>query len=89
LLDSAGIGFGPNGMRTLDLIEPRFRALYEKICVGNKPSDAQWVFFEALLMEEGLGKRPLFDGNRKCPCSSPCFIKAIGVGSVMTRFRIG
>lgn len=39
----------------MDLIEPRFRPRYEKICVGNKPADAQDVFFEGLLLEEGLG----------------------------------
>lgn len=52
-------------MRTLDLIEPGFRALYEKICVGNKPSDAQWVFFEGLLMEKGLGKSYLVSRRRE------------------------
>jgi len=42
-------------LQSLDLIEPRFRALYEAVAVGNKPEDAQWVFFEGLLLEEGLG----------------------------------
>ncbi|KAK4891404.1 hypothetical protein LTS10_012885 [Elasticomyces elasticus] len=51
----AGIGFAPNGLQSLDLIEPRFRALYEDVAVGNKREDAQWVFFEGLLLEEGLG----------------------------------
>ncbi|KAI8415947.1 hypothetical protein FOFC_05574 [Fusarium oxysporum] len=32
----AGIGFAPNGMRTMDLIEPGFRPFYEAICVGNQ-----------------------------------------------------
>lgn len=39
----------------MDLIEPEFRPEYEKICVGNKPTDAQHVFFEGMLLEEGLG----------------------------------
>ena len=39
----------------MDLIEPRFRPLYEEICVGNKASDAQHVFFEGMLLEKGLG----------------------------------
>ena len=39
----------------VDLIEPAFRPLYEKISVGNKPANAQHVFFEGLLLEEGLG----------------------------------
>ena len=41
----------------MDVIEPRFRPEYEKICVGNKPAEAQDVFFEGLLLEEGLGTR--------------------------------
>lgn len=52
---SAGIGFGPNGLRAMDLIEPAFRPKYEQICVGNKGADAQHIFFEGLLLEEGLG----------------------------------
>jgi salicylate hydroxylase len=51
----AGIGFAPNGMAAMDLIEPGFRPRYEKICVGNKPADAQDVFFEGMLLAEGLG----------------------------------
>ncbi|THY19712.1 monooxygenase [Aureobasidium pullulans] len=50
----AGIGFAPNGMRTMDLIEPAFRPLYEKICVGNKGEQNQNIFFEGMLLEEGL-----------------------------------
>lgn len=52
---SAGIGFAPNGMRTMDLIEPGFRPLYEKACVGNLGDDAQHIFFEGMLMAEGFG----------------------------------
>jgi salicylate hydroxylase len=55
ILVSAGIGLGPNGLRAMDLMEPGFRAKYEKICVGNKSLDAQHVFFEGLLLQEGLG----------------------------------
>jgi len=39
----------------MDLIEPGFRALYEKICVGNKGADKQDIFFEGMLLGEGLG----------------------------------
>lgn len=55
-MHSAGIGFAPNGLRAMDLIEPGFRPKYEQICVGNKPAEAQDVFFEGMLLEEGLGK---------------------------------
>ena len=42
-------------MRAMDLIEPRFRELYEGICVGNKGEEAKHVFFEGLLLRNGLG----------------------------------
>lgn len=61
----AGIGFGPNGIQALDLIEPGFRALYESVCVGNKDADAQWVFFEGLLLEPGFGRGQPWNGNLK------------------------
>ncbi|KAL6703437.1 hypothetical protein ACN47E_009696 [Coniothyrium glycines] len=50
----AGIGFAPNGMLAMDLIEPRFRHAYDRVCVGNKPSEAQNVFFRGLLLEKRL-----------------------------------
>jgi salicylate hydroxylase len=42
-------GLAPNGLRAMDLIEPEFRPRYENICIGNKPANAQIVFFEGLL----------------------------------------
>jgi salicylate hydroxylase len=42
-------------MRAMDLIEPGFRSKYEEICVGNKSAEALHVFFEGLLLQEGLG----------------------------------
>ncbi|THY07638.1 monooxygenase [Aureobasidium pullulans] len=59
----AGIGFAPNGMRTMDLIEPAFRPLYEEICVGNKGDQNQNIFFEGMLLEEGLGRDQAWFGN--------------------------
>ncbi|KAG4291395.1 salicylate hydroxylase [Fusarium proliferatum] len=59
----AGIGFAPNGMRTMDLIEPGFRPLYEAICVGNKGEKAQDIFFEGMLLEDGLGRNKPWYGN--------------------------
>ena len=55
-LESAGIGFGPNGMLAMDLLAEGFRPKYEAICVGNKSEKDQHIFFEGLLCEEGLGK---------------------------------
>ncbi|KAL5866413.1 hypothetical protein ACKVWC_011440 [Pyricularia oryzae] len=59
----AGIGFAPNGMRTMDLIEPAFRPLYEDICVGNKGQDNQHIFFEGMLLEKGFGRDKPWAGN--------------------------
>lgn len=39
----------------MDLIEPGFRPKYENICVGNKGVDAQHIFFEGMLLADGLG----------------------------------
>lgn len=39
----------------MDLIEPSFRPRYEKISVGNKTPEARHIFFEGLLLQEGLG----------------------------------
>lgn len=39
----------------MDLIEPGFRPLYEKVCVGNKGENVQSIFFEGMLLEEGFG----------------------------------
>ncbi|KAB8253454.1 hypothetical protein BDV35DRAFT_333808 [Aspergillus flavus] len=59
----AGIGFAPNGMRTMDLIEPGFRPLYERVCVGNKGENAQSIFFEGMLLEEGFGRGQPWHGR--------------------------
>lgn len=57
LRQSAGIGLGPSGQRVMDMIDEDFRRKYEAVCVGNKPADQQHVFFEGLLLKEGLGIR--------------------------------
>ncbi|KAK4947460.1 hypothetical protein LTR10_013828 [Elasticomyces elasticus] len=71
----AGIGFAPNGLRAMDLIEPGFRPKYEKICIGNKPADAQDVFFEGLLLEEDLGQDQPWSGNLKSAWGHPDFVR--------------
>ncbi|KAJ9604294.1 hypothetical protein H2200_011128 [Cladophialophora chaetospira] len=59
----AGIGLGPNGLQSMDLIEEGFRPKYEAVCVGNKPPDAQHVFFEGLLLQKGLGLEEAWYGH--------------------------
>ncbi|KAL5113206.1 hypothetical protein ACEQ8H_008933 [Pleosporales sp. CAS-2024a] len=59
----AGIGFGPNGMQALDLIEPGFRPLYEAICTTNKGKGTEHIFFEGQLIDKGLGHDQPWFGN--------------------------
>ncbi|KAK0390163.1 hypothetical protein NLU13_3736 [Sarocladium strictum] len=71
----AGIGFAPNGMLAMDLIEPRFRPLYERICVGNKPEDAQWVFFEGMLLQPGFGREKPWSGKLRSAWGHPDYTR--------------
>ncbi|KAK5045068.1 hypothetical protein LTR84_010216 [Exophiala bonariae] len=69
----AGIGFAPNGLRAMDLIEPGFRPLYENVSCGNKDPKAHGVFFEGLLVEEGLGLDQPWSGDLKSAWGHPDF----------------
>ncbi|KIW12752.1 hypothetical protein PV08_07938 [Exophiala spinifera] len=71
----AGIGFAPNGLRAMDLIEPGFRPIYEKASCGNKYPNAQNVFFEGLLMEPGLGLSRPWSGDFKAAWGHPDFVR--------------
>ncbi|KAJ5301397.1 hypothetical protein PENANT_c023G02832 [Penicillium antarcticum] len=59
----AGIGFGPNGDLAMDMIEEEFHSKYNAICIGNKAADAQNVYFEGLLLQEGLGFKESWYGH--------------------------
>ncbi|OAG20483.1 FAD/NAD(P)-binding domain-containing protein [Alternaria alternata] len=59
----AGIDFGPNRMRALDLIEPGFRHLYEALCTTNKGERTEHIFFEGSLLGEDVGREQQRFGN--------------------------
>ncbi|PYI02687.1 FAD/NAD(P)-binding domain-containing protein [Aspergillus sclerotiicarbonarius CBS 121057] len=59
----AGIGFGPNGDLALNMIQEGFLPQYERVCVGHKPPAPQHIYYEGLLLEEGLGLRGPWHGN--------------------------
>ncbi|OOF90583.1 hypothetical protein ASPCADRAFT_178793 [Aspergillus carbonarius ITEM 5010] len=59
----AGIGFGPNGDMALEMIHEGFLAKYELVCVGHKAGVARDVYYEGLLLEEGLGLKEPWSGN--------------------------
>ncbi|KAJ5481106.1 hypothetical protein N7539_007000 [Penicillium diatomitis] len=75
----AEIGFSPNGMRAINLIEPTFRPLYEEICVGSKGEDAKHIFFEGMLLEPGFGCGQSWHGDSAW--SHPDFVrKSVSTG---------
>ncbi|RGP62968.1 salicylate hydroxylase [Fusarium sporotrichioides] len=84
----AGTGFAPNGMRTMDLIEPGFRPLYEKVCVRNNGEDAQIILLEGMLLEEGFGRDQPWVG--KSGWGDPDYIRKSahrkGLLDIMTSF---
>ncbi|OJJ04196.1 hypothetical protein ASPVEDRAFT_135768 [Aspergillus versicolor CBS 583.65] len=59
----AGIGFGPNGDVALDMIQEGFRAEYDKVCVGNMPGQPQDIYYEGMLLKEGLGLGEAWHGH--------------------------
>ncbi|KAK6842013.1 hypothetical protein PG990_005999 [Apiospora arundinis] len=53
----AGIGFGPNSLNAIDLIDHRFREEYNKAKTANERPEFEHSVFDALYAEEGFGTR--------------------------------
>ncbi|KAI0594066.1 hypothetical protein F4775DRAFT_586340 [Biscogniauxia sp. FL1348] len=53
----AGIGFGPNSLNAIDLIDPRFREEYNKAKTPNEKAEFEHSVFDALYAEEGFGEK--------------------------------
>ncbi|KAI0020987.1 hypothetical protein F4780DRAFT_307295 [Xylariomycetidae sp. FL0641] len=53
----AGIGLGPNALRALDLIDPRFRQAYNRAKTANERPEFAHSVFDALYAEEGFGEK--------------------------------
>ena len=53
----AGVGIGPNSLRAMDSIDERFRAEFEKVCIGNLTAGKEHVMMEAAMIEDGLGEK--------------------------------
>ncbi|KAK8125160.1 mannitol 1-phosphate dehydrogenase [Apiospora kogelbergensis] len=51
----AGIGFGPNSLNAIDLIDPRFREEYNQAKTANEKPEFEHSVFDALYAEEGFG----------------------------------
>lgn len=41
------------------MIQEGFRAEYDKVCVGNMPGQPQDIYYEGMLLKEGLGTQSL------------------------------
>ena len=53
----AGIGMGPNSLKAMELMDPKFAELYDAIKVGNTSPARQHEQIEILGAEEGFGSR--------------------------------
>lgn len=53
----AGIGLGPNSLQAIDLLDDRFRALYESASTANERPEFAHSVFDALYAEEAFGER--------------------------------
>ncbi|OCL05670.1 FAD/NAD(P)-binding domain-containing protein [Glonium stellatum] len=53
----AGVALGPNALRAMDLIDSRFRGLYDSISTGNTSPEKEHSMMEALMIEEGFGEK--------------------------------
>jgi salicylate hydroxylase len=51
----AGVGLGPNALRAMDMIDKRFKTLYDGISTGNLTPNKEHVMMDLVPMEEGLG----------------------------------
>lgn len=51
----AGIGLGPNSLQAIDLLDDRFRALYESASTANERPEFAHSVFDALYAEVGFG----------------------------------
>lgn len=51
----AGIGFGPNSLRALDLIDPQLRIDYEQAATTNERPEFAHSVFDAMYAEPGFG----------------------------------
>ncbi|KAL4959105.1 salicylate hydroxylase [Aspergillus stella-maris] len=84
----AGIGFGPNGDLALNMIEEEFRPKFDRVCIGNRPESKNCIYYEGLLLQEGLGLKEPWRGNSSW--GHPDYVRRAGhrnaVLQIMTSF---
>ena len=67
----AGVGLGPNALRAMDMIDKRFKSLYDGISTGNLTPNKEHVMMDLMPLEEGLGG----DDFVPIPVQSPSYIR--------------
>ena len=53
----AGIGLGPNALNSMDILDHRFREMYDQVKTANERPEFLHSIFDALYAEEGFGER--------------------------------
>jgi salicylate hydroxylase len=66
----AGVGLGPNAIRSLDLIDPSLKEQYAHISSGNVTPGKDHVMMDAMLLEEGFGEKR---GLSPIPYGASCY----------------
>jgi salicylate hydroxylase len=51
----AGVGLGPNALRAMDLIDKRFRTMYNSVSSGNLTPGKEHIMMDAVYAEKGFG----------------------------------
>ncbi|OOF95786.1 hypothetical protein ASPCADRAFT_48952 [Aspergillus carbonarius ITEM 5010] len=68
----AGVGLGPNALRAMELIDTRFRQLYNQISSGNLTPNKEHIAMEVLYAEDGFGERR---GWQPAPFGAECYTR--------------
>lgn len=89
----AGIAFGPNALRAMEMLDPRFKAAYDRIAVGNSTPGKEHVFHDMLLCEPGFGTAQGWRGESveyACYVKSSCHRKELleAMGALVPAGRI-
>jgi salicylate hydroxylase len=69
-LVGAGVGFGPNALRAMEMIDPKLRSMYGDISSGNVTPNKHHVAMDVLYVEEGFGTRR---GWAPAPFGAECY----------------
>jgi salicylate hydroxylase len=58
----AGVGLGPNALRSMNLIDSRFKDLYDSIATGNSTREKENIIYDVRTVEPGWGENEGWTG---------------------------